>query len=37
VSPNFTGSFPVNFVPRNVTRDDEFFLHGFNVGVQLSF
>jgi putative beta barrel porin BBP7 len=37
VSPNFTGSFPTNFVPRNVTRDDEFFLHGFNVGVQLSF
>jgi Putative beta barrel porin-7 (BBP7) len=36
-SPSFTGSFPANFIPRNVTRDDEFFLHGFNVGAAFSF
>src|SRR5262249_1303339 len=36
-SPSFTGSFPANFIPRNVTRDDEFFLHGFNVGAGFSF
>jgi len=38
VSPAFTGSFPANnFIPRDITKETEFYLHGLNVGVQFSF
>jgi hypothetical protein len=37
VSPTFTGAMPAVFVPRDVVRDTEFFLHGINVGVSFAF
>jgi Putative beta barrel porin-7 (BBP7) len=37
VSPTYTGAFPTNFVPHDVTRETQFYLQGINVGLQLSF
>ena len=37
VSPLYTGAAPSAFVPRNVTNDTDFYLHGFNAGVEIRF
>jgi hypothetical protein len=37
VSPLFNGSFPSAFIRRNVVDDSDFFLHGFNAGVEIRF
>jgi len=37
VSPTFTGNPPGSFPARDVVHDTDFFLHGFNVGFQISF
>jgi Putative beta barrel porin-7 (BBP7) len=36
-SPTFTGAPPGNVPPRDLIHDTDFFLHGFNVGFQISF
>jgi hypothetical protein len=37
VSPAFSGTAPSIFIPRDVTRDTDFHIHGFTAGVQISF
>jgi hypothetical protein len=37
VSPLYTGAAPAAFIQRNVTNDTDFYLHGFNAGLEIRF